>query len=134
MISYIFLCYNVIIRNNYCIFYVFFLKSILVLFLEMKWNKWKWNSWMVTFVLKKKAYMITKMWNVFVEGARWAGSSFCMLRAFFMLLTTVRNSNLNYECFEVSHSYNHFHNILKLFDVLPNFLFTTSKTMRHYYL
>ena len=31
-------------------------------------------------------------------------------------------------------SYNHFHNILKLFKVLPNFPFTTSETMRDYYL
>ena len=30
--------------------------------------------------------------------------------------------------------YNHFHNILRLFDVLPNFPFTTSETMRNYYL
>ena len=29
---------------------------------------------------------------------------------------------------------NCFHNILRLFDVLPNFLFTTSETMRYYYL
>ena len=29
---------------------------------------------------------------------------------------------------------NHFHNILKFFDVLPNFPFTTSETMRDYYL
>ena len=29
---------------------------------------------------------------------------------------------------------NHFHNILRLFDVLPNFPFTTSETMRDYYL
>ena len=28
--------------------------------------------------------------------------------------------------------YNHFHNILKFFDVLPNFVFTTSETMRDY--
>ena len=28
---------------------------------------------------------------------------------------------------------NGFHNILRLFDVLPNFLFTTSETMRDYY-
>ena len=28
----------------------------------------------------------------------------------------------------------HFYNILRLFDVLPNFLFTTSETMRDYYL
>ena len=27
-------------------------------------------------------------------------------------------------------TYNHFHNILSLFDVLPNFPFTTSETMR----
>ena len=31
-------------------------------------------------------------------------------------------------------NYNHFHNILRLFDVLPNFLFTTSETMHDYYL
>ena len=30
--------------------------------------------------------------------------------------------------------YNQLHNILRLFDVLPNFLFTTSETMRDYYL
>ena len=29
---------------------------------------------------------------------------------------------------------NHFQNILRLFDALPNFLLTTSKTMRDYYL
>ena len=28
----------------------------------------------------------------------------------------------------------YFHNILRLFDVLPNFLFTTSETTRDYYL
>ena len=31
-------------------------------------------------------------------------------------------------------SYNHFHNILRLFGILPNFLFTASETMRDYYL
>ena len=31
-------------------------------------------------------------------------------------------------------SINQFHNILRLLDVLPNFLFTTSETMGHYYL
>ena len=30
--------------------------------------------------------------------------------------------------------YNHFHNILRLFDVLLNFPSTTSETMRDYYL
>ena len=30
--------------------------------------------------------------------------------------------------------YNQFHNILRLLNVLPNFLFTTSETMGHYYL
>ena len=29
---------------------------------------------------------------------------------------------------------NHFHNILRLFDVLPNFHFTKNETMRDYYL
>ena len=31
-------------------------------------------------------------------------------------------------------NYNHFHNILRLLDVLPNFPFTTSETMDDYYL
>ena len=30
------------------------------------------------------------------------------------------------------YSYNQFHNILKLFDVLPNFFFTTNQTMCDY--
>ena len=30
--------------------------------------------------------------------------------------------------------YNHFYNILRLFDVLPSFCFTTSETMGDYYL
>ena len=29
-------------------------------------------------------------------------------------------------------AYNHFHNILKLFDILQNFPFTTSETKRDY--
>ena len=32
------------------------------------------------------------------------------------------------------HNYNHFHNILRLFNVLTSFPFTTSETMRDYYL
>ena len=32
------------------------------------------------------------------------------------------------------HCYNRFHNILGLFDILPNFSFTTSETMCYYYL
>ena len=35
---------------------------------------------------------------------------------------------------EINVFYNHFHNILRHFDVLPNFSFTTSETMRDYYL
>ena len=31
-------------------------------------------------------------------------------------------------------AYNHFHNILRLFDVLPNLPLITSETMRNYYL
>ena len=33
-----------------------------------------------------------------------------------------------------AHNYNHSHNILRLFDVLPTFLFTSSETMRDHYL
>ena len=31
-------------------------------------------------------------------------------------------------------AHNHFHNILRLFDVLTNFPFNTNETMRDYYL
>ena len=31
-------------------------------------------------------------------------------------------------------NHNHFHNILRLFDALPNLPFTASETMRDYYL
>ena len=36
--------------------------------------------------------------------------------------------------FQNAPTYNQFHNILRLFDVLPNFPFTTSETIVHYYL
>ena len=36
--------------------------------------------------------------------------------------------------FAIIYSYNQLHNILRLFDVLPNFPFTTSETMHDYYL
>ena len=41
------------------------------------------------------------------------------------------------KCLHLMHSEvacNHFHNILSLLDVLPNFLFTTSEAMGDYYL
>ena len=34
---------------------------------------------------------------------------------------------------DLVYSYNHFHNIVRLFDALPNFSFTTSETMGDYY-
>ena len=40
------------------------------------------------------------------------------------------NKELGYWIF----SYNRFHNVLRLFDVMPNFPFITSETMRDYYL
>ena len=36
--------------------------------------------------------------------------------------------------YEMGQVYNHFHNISRLFDVLPNFPFTTSEMMCDYYL
>ena len=52
--------------------------------------------------------------------------------SFFFLEISSKNQNfllkLNFR------TYNQFHNILKLFDVLPNFIFTTSETMGDYYL
>ena len=44
------------------------------------------------------------------------------------LVQNIKVANLKHD------TYNHFHNILKLFDVLPTFLFTTSETMRDHYL
>ena len=41
---------------------------------------------------------------------------------------------LLYNIMSVLATPNHFHNILRLFDVLPNFPFTTSETMGDYYL
>ena len=40
-------------------------------------------------------------------------------------------NNLTTSCMNWG-TYYHFHNILRLFDVLPNFPFTTSKTKRDY--
>ena len=34
---------------------------------------------------------------------------------------------------EFTDTYNHFHNILRVSDVLPNFSFTASETMSDYY-
>ena len=75
----IFLCYNVIIRNNYCTFYVFFIfiKSILVLFLEMKWNKW-----ICTKLLQCKILAITK---IFVF--QWFGFFMLYKNFYHMVLT-----------------------------------------------
>ena len=43
--------------------------------------------------------------------------------------------NCQYLQFKVKlDTYNHFRNILRLFDVLTNFPFTTGETMRNYYL
>ena len=44
----------------------------------------------------------------------------------YVVLTSCHYQNLG--------TYNQFHNILRLFDVLPNFPFTTSETMCDYYL
>ena len=40
----------------------------------------------------------------------------------------------SYELVSELASYNHFHKVLTLFNALPSFPFTTSKTMRDYYL
>ena len=42
--------------------------------------------------------------------------------------------NLKLKAVKKKDYYNYFHNILKIFDVLANFLFTTSEMMRDYYL
>ena len=40
--------------------------------------------------------------------------------------------NPGYPIMLIKRNYNYFHSILRLFDVLTNFLCTTSETMRHY--
>ena len=44
------------------------------------------------------------------------------------------HQNSFFLCLSLVITYNQFHNILRLFDVLPNFSFTTSATMGDYYL
>ena len=43
-------------------------------------------------------------------------------------MITIAKENILFDS-KPSHDYNHFHNILRLFDVLPNVPFTTSKMM-----
>ena len=43
-----------------------------------------------------------------------------------------KKKQINLKCFVITH--NQFHNILRLFDVLPNFSLTTSETVGDYYL
>ena len=61
-------------------------------------------------------------------SAIWLVETACIFLIF--LITTVP---ISIEC-EKQETYNHFHNILRLFNVLRNFPFTTSETMRNYYL
>ena len=63
-----------------------------------------------------------------------AGSKFLMSsvhKKFFDLIWQVA---FKLEYFVCQGNYNHLHNILRLFDVLPNFSFTTSETNCSYYL
>ena len=45
---------------------------------------------------------------------------------------TRENSEIHNNVWCWTYNYNHRHNILRLFDVLPNFPFTTSETKRDY--
>ena len=60
------------------------------------------------------------------------GDDLIILCGFVMMVC----SNFNILCSNIIIlcNYNHFHNVLRLFDVLTNFSFTTSETMRDYYL
>ena len=49
----------------------------------------------------------------------------------FQIFNRALNTILSSHCHK---NYNQFHNTLRLFDVLPNFTFTTSETMCNYYL
>ena len=54
-----------------------------------------------------------------------------------LLIWEMIYSGIKYEKYKDNCSqafYNHFHNILKLFDVLQNFPFTTRETIGNYYL
>ena len=53
-------------------------------------------------------------------------------KGYFWSKTDQVNMAIEFCIFELT--YNHFHNILRLFNVLPNFPFTTSETMDDYYL
>ena len=62
-------------------------------------------------------------------------------KSFFKMLGLTFSSKLDWDSYIISIaknfskcSHNHFHNILRLFDVLPNFSFTTSEMMPNYYL
>ena len=55
------------------------------------------------------------------------------MRIEWLNMITIAKENILFDS-KPSYDYNQFHNILRLFDVLPNFLFTTSKTMCDYYL
>ena len=43
-----------------------------------------------------------------------------------------QQKKVNVEVFKLTLISNHFRNILRLFDILPNFPFTTSEKKRHY--
>ena len=45
-----------------------------------------------------------------------------------------KQKNKKFPSYSQTNFYNQFHNILRLFDVLPNFTFTTSETVSDYYL
>ena len=59
----------------------------------------------------------------FVYSETATSAEFKIIANSFFLYTTTKSNGV----------YNHFHNILRLFDMLPNFPFTASETMRDYY-
>ena len=59
---------------------------------------------------------------------------FILTMLYFSLPTIAFTHDMEVISHHVLSIYNHFHNILRLFDVLPNFPFTTSETMGDYYL
>ena len=66
-------------------------------------------------------------------------NSYCVRSVIVLLVVNVGRLELlasedNFFCLIFKDFYNHFHNILILFDALPNFPFTTSEPMGDYYL
>ena len=77
-------------------------------------------------------FVIPRMFRSLSPEKPWAA-----LKQIFLTQAAFVSSNVllaDLRVFDILSTYNHFHYILRLFDVLPNLPFTTSETMCYYYL